>query len=94
MKKIFVVYTEKDPEINPKSLRTIKKHLEENGDYTYVDRLDNTSISHQEKWFDELVEADEIVLLKSPFLGKSKWVQQELQIAELLGKKVSVIDIR
>ena len=88
MKRIFVVYTEKDPAISRERLKTIKKRLEDDGSYVFVDLLDNTSIAHQEKWFRELVEADEIVLLKSPFLNKSKWVKQELQIANLLGKRV------
>jgi len=94
MKKIFVIYTEKDPEINRTRLLTIKKLLEDDCNYVFIDRLDNNSISHQEKWFKELVAADEIVLLNSPFLKKSKWVRQELRIAKLLGKKVRMMDIK
>lgn len=87
-----MIYTEKDPNINREVLLKLKSKLEENNNYVFVDKIDNTSISHQQKWFQELVGADEIVIVKSPYLYKSRWVRQELEIAKLLGKQVKEVD--
>lgn len=88
--KVFVSYTLKDPEVTRDLLLAYKRQQPFNID-TFVDVLDNDSVSRQDRVTSELFSADEIHLINSPSVLKSTWVQYELNIAREEGIPVKYI---
>lgn len=86
----FVSYTQKDPEVTEDLLLAYKRQQPLNVD-TFVDVLDNDSISRQERVNSELYGADDLHLINSPFALDSVWVQYELRIARALGIPVKYV---
>lgn len=88
--KRFVSYTLKDPEVTKDLLLAYKRQQPLNVD-TFVDVLDNDSVSRQDRVTAELYESDDIHLINSTSVFSSIWVQYELQIAREEGIPVKYI---
>lgn len=88
--KSFVSYTLKDPEVTMDLLLAYKRQQPLNVD-TFVDVLDNDSISRQDRVNAELYAADDIHLINSPSVLTSTWVKYELYIAQKEGKPVKYV---
>lgn len=88
--KRFVCYTQKDREVTEALLLAYKKQQPLNVD-TFVDVLDNDSISRQDRVNAELYAADDLHLINSPSALDSVWVQYELRIARTLGIPVKYV---
>lgn len=86
----FVSYTQKDPEVTEDLLLAYKRQQPLNVD-TFVDVLDNDSISRQDRVNAELYGADDLHLINSPSALDSVWVQYELRIARALGIPVKYV---
>lgn len=86
----FVSYTQKDSEITEDLLLAYKRQQPLNVD-TFVDVLDNDSISRQNRVKDELYGADDVHLINSPSALDSEWVQYELRIARALSIPVKYV---
>lgn len=86
----FVSYTQKDPEVTEDLLLAYKRQQPLNVD-TFVDVLDNDSISRQDRVNAELYGADDLHLINSPSALDSAWVQYELRIARALGTPVKYV---
>lgn len=87
--RIFVSYTIKDAIITTDLLRQEKQMLERQG-MVFVDALDNDSIDKQKRVMEELTKCDKLVLLETPSVYDSKWVQIELSVAKSLGKPIEI----
>ena len=88
--KRFVSYTLKDPEVTTNLLYAYKRQQPLNVD-TFVDVLDNDSVSRQDRVNAELYAADDLHLINSPSVLASIWVQYELHIARREGKTIKYI---
>lgn len=79
---VFVSYTMRRKDVDYIFLCTLKQIL---SSYdlieTYVDKLDNHAINHQEYVITKLCSSDVVLLLNTPNINISKWVQKELSIA-------------
>lgn len=88
--KRFVSYTLNDPEVTKDLLLAYKRQQPLNVD-TFVDVLDNDSVSRQDRVTAELYASDDVHLINSPSVLKSTWVQYEMQIARDEGIPVKYI---
>jgi hypothetical protein len=80
-KHIFISYTTRDGYLTKENLGKIKAFYEKSGS-TFVDIIDNNSELKQERVYNELHKADIFVLLKTPEINNSKWVNKEIKIAK------------
>lgn len=86
-KKIFVIYSTRDPYINKKSLSNIYNDLQNYGN-VFIDLLHNTSVNKQEYVLKKLNESSHIVIIDSPRITESKWAQLEIKIAKEQNKQI------
>lgn len=86
-RKLFVIYTTRDELINLELLKNIDNELKNFGE-VFIDLIHNTSDEKQEFVIQKMIEATEIVLIKTPNLMKSEWVEIELNLARELNKPI------
>ena len=79
--KVFVSYTMRDGYITPTVLRMIERILINEGHSVFIDYLNNDSEKKQERVIRELKSSDQVILLISPLVKKSQWVNKELVCA-------------
>lgn len=79
--KLFVSYTMRDGYITPSVLRKVEKILINEGHSVFIDYLNNDSKRKQERVIQELKNSDQVLLLLSPRVMQSKWVNFELGCA-------------
>ena len=77
---VFCSYTLRDGLVTIEKLRKLKELISKSAD-CYIDILDNDSIDKQERVVEELSKAQLVLVLMSPDLKKSAWVQEEYRIA-------------
>ena len=77
---VFCSYTLRDGLVTIEKLRKLKELISQSAD-CYIDILDNDSIDKQERVVEELSKAQLVLVLMSPDLKKSAWVQEEYRIA-------------
>ncbi|MBU2928220.1 TIR domain-containing protein [Winogradskyella psychrotolerans] len=85
--KIFVSYTTRDRKINKELLTRLDNELSE-FENVYIDLIHNDSLNKQERVFEELESADQIVLIETEQVYQSNWVKAELERANYLKKEV------
>ena len=78
--KVFVSYTMRDGYITPTVLRMIERILINEGHSVFIDYLNNDSEKKQERVIRELKSSDQVILLISPLVKKSQWVNKELDL--------------
>ena len=77
---VFCSYTLRDGLVTIEKLRKLKELISKSAE-CYIDILDNDSIDKQERVVEELSKAQLVLVLMSPDLKKSAWVQEEYRIA-------------
>lgn len=87
--KLFVSYTMRDGFITPSLLKTIEKILISEGHTVFIDYLNNDSEKKQERVIRELKSSDQVLLLITPKVKQSEWVNKELVCARR--NKIDVI---
>ena len=87
---VFCSYTLRDGLVTIEKLRKLKELISKYAD-CYIDILDNDSIDKQERVVEELNKAQLVLVLMSPDLKKSAWVQEEYRIAN--EKKIPIVEI-
>lgn len=80
--KLFISYTTRDQHIDKNYLSKIYLFLSTQGE-TYIDLLHNDSDNKQERVKEELMCSDVLVLINSESVKKSKWVNWEIEMAEI-----------
>lgn len=81
--KLFVSYTMRDGYITPSVLKVVEKILKNEGHSVFIDFLNNDSERKQERVISELRNSDQLLLLLSPKVRQSQWVNKELLCAQL-----------
>jgi hypothetical protein len=76
--KLFVSYTMRDGYITPSVLRIVERIFKDEGHSVFIDYLNNDSEKKQERVIKELKESDQVILLITPLVRKSQWVNREL----------------
>lgn len=89
MKKIFLSYTGNDPNITDQQLKKIRDRLSKFE--VYIDLLDNVSLNWQKEIFDKICECDLVVVLNPSNGERSKWVENEIELAKVAKKKIVYI---
>lgn len=89
----FVSYTIRDGLVNRELLTKIKTFYERFGS-VFVDLLDNNSLNKQDRIFQEIEKADLLVLIKTPSIYKSPWVNLEIEKASLKKIPIEHLDIK
>ena len=87
---VFCSYTLRDGLVTIEKLRKLKELISQSA-ACYVDILDNDSIDKQERVVEELSKAQLVLVLMSPDLKKSAWVQEEYRIAN--EKNIPIVEI-
>ena len=87
---VFCSYTLRDGLVTIEKLRKLKELISKSAD-CYIDILDNDSIDKQERVVEELSKAQLVLVLMSPDLKKSAWVQEEYRIAN--EKNIPIVEI-
>lgn len=90
--KLFVSYTMRDGFITPSLLKTVEKILISEGHTVFIDYLNNDSEKKQERVIRELKSSDQVLLLITPKVKQSEWVNKELVCARR--NKIDVIPCR
>lgn len=80
--KLFVSYTMRDGYITPSILRMVENFFKDEGHTVFIDYLNNDSEQKQERVIKELKDSDQVVLLITPLVRKSQWVNKELACAQ------------
>ncbi len=80
--KLFISYTMRDGYITPSVLRMVEKILKSEGHSVFIDYLNNDSEKKQERVINELKSCDQVILLMTPLVKKSQWVNRELICAQ------------
>ena len=80
---IFISYTVKDKEVSLNNLRAISIKLKQIGN-VYIDIINNDSLNRRGRVFYELDNSDIVILIISPSVYQSKWVNIELERAKKL----------
>lgn len=88
---VFCSYTLKDGVVTVEKLKAVKKLISEFAT-CYIDALDNDSENKQERVFQELNRANVLLVLISPDIKKSEWVNIEYDIAEKRSIPVLEVD--
>jgi len=87
---VFLSYTLRGNDVDYLILKKIKERLEIlEWLYVYIDILDNDSINHQERVFEELNRANIVCIIQSTQINNSIWVQKELKHAKQ--KKIPIL---
>ena len=78
---IFVSYTLKDRVLTIEKLKEIKKYI---SNYTtcYIDILDNDGENKQEYLINKLEKSRLMIVLRTPKINESEWVNKEYEIAK------------
>lgn len=92
MRKIFVSYTTRDPEVNRALLYQLDEALSQTRD-VYIDLIHNDSEEKQKRVLDELRGADSVVFLNSDSILKSRWAMHERDRALELGHDIYEVTI-
>ena len=80
--RVFISYTMRRNDVDYRFLCNLKQALSSYDSIeTYIDKLDNHASNHQEYVINTLCLSDVVLLLKTPNVNTSKWVQKELGIA-------------
>lgn len=87
---VFCSYTLRDGLVTIEKLRKLKELISKSAE-CYIDILDNDSIDKQERVVEELSKAQLVLVLMSPDLKKSAWVQEEYRIAN--EKNIPIVEI-
>lgn len=81
MTHYFISYTVRDGSITKEILKSIKKYYGQFGT-SFIDMLDNESKEKQIRVYEELEKADIFILIKTPGISQSNWVQEEIRKAK------------
>ena len=88
--KIFISYTVRDGFINRTILTNLDRRLSKNY-IPFIDLLHNNSTNPQQKIYEELLDTDILLLLETPEVYNSPWVNLELLIAKSCNKHIVVV---
>lgn len=78
--KIFISYTIRDEIINVDFLLNIERRINAIGS-PFIDLLHNDSLNKQARVFNELMNSDIFILLKTKEILNSEWVEKEISLA-------------
>lgn len=87
----FISYTLSDTEVTKDLLTRLKRSSSLNVD-TFVDCIDNDSVSRQDRVITELHKANKLILLRTPSILQSKWVRYEVATACELNIPIEIIE--